>query len=131
MKNSAWNRLIRIGVAAGCGATLGMALLVPSPSNALFATPTTAPGKQVFVDSGCAQCHGIRGLGTGKGPSLHDVRKRMSNEQVYRQIQEGGKSMPPFGAALTSQQTKELVDFLLSKSAWKEPFPPPTPPPAN
>lgn len=130
MKDSAWNRLLRVCIAAGCVTSLGLALLVPSASRASPAA-STLQGKQIFVDSGCAQCHGSSGLGTDKGPPLHDVRKRMKDEQVHRQIQDGGKSMPPFGDALTGQQIDELVAFLSSKSAWKEPPPLATPPPAH
>jgi mono/diheme cytochrome c family protein len=75
-------------------------------------------GAALFTISGCPQCHGPEGLGTAKAPSLRDVRKRKTDDQVRLQIKEGGKIMPPFGEALTDQQIASLVEFLRSKHAW-------------
>jgi mono/diheme cytochrome c family protein len=86
----------------------------PAPSNLAEDGPT------LFTSSGCPQCHGPEGLGTEKAPSLRDVRKRKTEEQIRSQIKEGGKSMPPFGEALTDQQISALVEFLRSKDGWKK-----------
>ena len=94
------------------GAALGKNSLVAAQSNA------TAEGATLFTTSGCPQCHGPEGLGTVKAPSLRDVRKRKTDDQVRLQIKEGGKSMPPFGGALTDEQIASLVQFLRSKKAW-------------
>jgi len=75
-------------------------------------------GANLFTTSGCPQCHGPEGLGTVKAPSLRDVRKRKTDDEVRLQIKEGGKSMPPFGEALTDEQIASLVQFLRSKKAW-------------
>ena len=77
-------------------------------------------GPTLFTSSGCPQCHGSEGLGTLKAPSLRDVRQRKTEEQIRSQIKDGGKSMPPFGGALTDDQISALVEFLRSKDGWKK-----------
>jgi len=113
-------------VAAACCVTLALAAL---PGDTLPVAQASSPqqGPQVFVDSGCIQCHGADGAGTARAPSLRDARKRLTAEQMQRQIHDGGKSMPPFGDALTEVQIDQLVDFLRAKKAWKQPLPPPSP----
>jgi mono/diheme cytochrome c family protein len=127
------DRVLRtVVIAALCVVLTGWLLLLPSSAaHALAATPQTEvqTGAQQFVDSGCAQCHGAQGLGTAKGPTLRSVRRRLSAAQVRLQIKDGGKSMPPFEGALTEAQIAALTDFLRSKSAWREPMPPPSPAP--
>lgn len=81
---------------------------------------TTEDGRSLFTTSGCPQCHGLDGLGTQKAPSLRDVRKRKTEDQIRLQIKEGGKSMPPFGEALTDDQVSALVEFLRSKDGWNK-----------
>lgn len=84
--------------------------------------PSNLPedGPALFTRSGCPQCHGPEGLGTPKAPSLRDVRKRKTEEQIRSQIKDGGKSMPPFAQALTDDQISALVEFLRSKDGWKK-----------
>lgn len=86
----------------------------PAPSS------LTEDGPALFTNSGCPQCHGPEGLGTQKAPSLRDVHKRKTDEQIRSQIKDGGKSMPPFGEALTDNQISTLVEFLRSKNGWKK-----------
>lgn len=81
---------------------------------------TETDGSTLFAVSGCTQCHGATGLGTGKGPSLREVRRELTEEQMRLQIKEGGRTMPPFGEALTDPQIASLIKFLRSKNAWKE-----------
>ncbi len=111
----------RVCVIAGCVA-VGVVVLLPGPQTTVSAA-SSQEGATLFNETGCVQCHGPTGLGTAKGPSLRDVRKRLSAEQVHRQIKEGGQSMPPFGEALTEPQIDQLVEFLRSKKAWKQPLP--------
>jgi mono/diheme cytochrome c family protein len=73
-----------------------------------------ADGAELFASSGCTHCHGIAAEGTDKGPSLRDVRHTLSSRQVFAQIRDGGKNMPPFGSDLTDAQIKDLVRFLRS-----------------
>ncbi len=83
-------------------------------------------GAELFGKSGCTFCHGPAGMGTERAPSLRDVHKRLSAEQVQHQIHDGGQMMPPFGDALTEDEIANLVAFLRAKDAWKL-----VPPPAS
>ncbi len=80
-------------------------------------------GAAVFASAGCVRCHGPAGMGTDRGPSLREVRKRRSAAELQRQIKEGGQSMPAFGEVLTEAQITSLVEFLRSRNAWKKPLP--------
>ena len=51
------------------------------------------------------------------------MRKRLNAYQMQKQITDGGKSMPAFGDALSEAEIHQLVEFLRSKHAWKQPLP--------
>ena len=74
-------------------------------------------GSQFYDTQGCATCHAISGKGGTSGPSLSDVGKRLSKDQLTEKIQEirtGKSSMPALPSETTDQQVKDLVDFLAS-----------------
>ena len=74
-----------------------------------------ARGRQFYDTQGCAKCHAIGGKGGTSGPSLSDVGKRLSKEQLTEVMMRTGKSsMPPLPAGTTEQQVKDLIDFLVS-----------------
>lgn len=91
----------------------------------MFSTVTVTPaqahtsakkrGAALFASSGCGHCHGEMGEGTAKGPSLQNLRKNMKADAVAKQIKDGGKTMPPFGDALSDQQIQDLVKFLRAR----------------
>ena len=101
---------------ASSGALL-LAGAMPTRTVLAHQDPKPQPA-ELFASSGCTQCHGETGLGTAKGPSLRDVRKRLTAEQVHTQIKDGGKSMPPFADALDDAQITSLVEFLRAKKPW-------------
>lgn len=72
-------------------------------------------GAALFHESGCEHCHGADARGTDRGPDLSTVGKRLSREQIEKQIQNGGGSMPAFGEALQPDQIADLVAFLHDK----------------
>ncbi len=74
-----------------------------------------AAGAELFKEKGCEHCHGVDGVGTEKGPSLTTVGKRLKKDEIERQIQEGGKQMPPFGDVLNQDEMRKLVDYLAHK----------------
>ena len=80
-------------------------------------------GAVIFAGSGCAHCHGDAGQGTAKGPSLHDVRKKLNAAAMTKQIKDGGQSMPGFADSLDDAQTERLVKFLRGKHPAFEPPP--------
>ncbi len=77
-----------------------------------------SPGKQFYEAQGCDSCHAIAGKGGTAGPSLTDVGRRLSGEQIAQTVQSirAGKSssMPPLRPETTDQQIKDLIDFLLA-----------------
>ena len=83
-------------------------------------------GAVLFGTSGCTFCHGPAGMGTERAPSLRDVSRRLSDEQIRHQIHDGGQMMPPFGEALSGDEIAHLSAFLRAKDAWSlVPAPPP------
>ena len=77
---------------------------------------TTAAGRQFYDAQSCDTCHAIGGKGGNAGPSLSDVGKRLTRDQisqVLRALREGkSSSMPPLPAGATDRQIKELLDYL-------------------
>ncbi len=76
------------------------------------ATPLQRQGINVFQDKQCRNCHMIAGMGGQRGPALDEVATRLTEDQLYRQVLQGGGNMPAFGKALTPSETKALVSFL-------------------
>ncbi len=80
------------------------------------ASGSTTPGREFYEGQGCDTCHAIGGKGGNAGPSLSDVGKRLSREQISQILQtlrEGkSSSMPPLPAGATDRQIKELLDYL-------------------
>lgn len=88
-----------------------------SPGKAVHASSRgeRARAEVLFKDKGCEHCHGVEGVGTELGPSLSTVGKRLSKAQIEQQLKDGGKQMPAFGDALSQDEMKELVDYLVHK----------------
>jgi mono/diheme cytochrome c family protein len=78
---------------------------------------TVAAGRQFYDAQGCDTCHMIGGKGGAVGPSLSDVGKRLSKNQLTEVIQgmgKGNSSMAPLPPETTGQQIKDLIDFLVT-----------------
>ena len=90
----------------------------PDAQQAPAAPPTKERGAKLFAESGCTQCHGPQGNGTDKAPSIHEVRRRKTDEQIYLQIKEGKGAMPAFGDALSEDETRSIVAFLRAADGW-------------
>ena len=84
------------------------------PAAEAGASGTAGAGHQLYDKQGCAKCHAIAGKGGSSGPSLSDIGKRLSKQQLTEVIRKGKSSMPPLPAGTTVQQVKDLVDFLVS-----------------
>lgn len=82
-------------------------------------------GAVLFRDKGCAYCHGPAGMGTAKGPSLANLRKKLKAPQIAAQIEDGGQKMPSFRDSLTDDEVAKLVSYLRAKH---RPVPPPAQP---
>jgi ubiquinol-cytochrome c reductase cytochrome b subunit len=49
-----------------------------------------------------------------RGPALDSVASRMTEDQIIRQVLQGGGNMPAYGNALNPSETTALVHFLLT-----------------
>ena len=84
------------------------------PSLLLNRTPLERQGALVLQDKQCRNCHSIAGSGGQRGPALDDIASRMTEDQIIRQVLQGGGNMPAYGNALNPSETKALMRFLMT-----------------
>jgi quinoprotein glucose dehydrogenase len=60
----------------------------------------------------CAQCHGAKN--SPVGPSLTDVAKRLTREQMVKTIREGTGRMPGFATVLGDQVIDDLAEYFIT-----------------
>jgi ubiquinol-cytochrome c reductase cytochrome b subunit len=75
-------------------------------------TPLERQGAIVLQNKQCRNCHAIGGAGGLRGPSLDAIAARMTEDQMIRQVLQGGGNMPAYGNALNPSETTALVRFL-------------------
>ena len=75
-------------------------------------TPLERQGAVVFQAKQCRNCHSIGGLGGQRGPALDDVATRLTEDQLIRQVLQGGGNMPAYGKNLSPPEVNALVRFL-------------------
>jgi len=75
-------------------------------------SPIERQGAIVFQNKQCRNCHSVGGEGGQRGPELDAVATRMTQDQIVRQVLQGGGNMPAYGNALNADETTALVDFL-------------------
>lgn len=87
----------------------------PTPTQYLRGrTPLERQGALVLQEKQCRDCHSLGGLGGLRGPSLDSIAARMTEDQITRQVLQGGGNMPSYGNALNPAETTALVHFLLT-----------------
>jgi ubiquinol-cytochrome c reductase cytochrome b subunit len=69
-------------------------------------------GAVVFQAKQCRNCHSIGDVGGQRGPALDSVATRMTEDQIIRQVLQGGGNMPAYGKNLSSSEVTALVSFL-------------------
>ena len=69
-------------------------------------------GALVFQAKQCHNCHSLDGKGGMRGPSLDAVAVRLTQDQLIRQVIQGGGNMPAYGKNLSPPETTALVAFL-------------------
>ena len=69
-------------------------------------------GAVVFQGKQCRNCHSIGGFGGQRGPALDSVAVRLTEDQLIRQVLQGGGNMPAYGKNLSPAETTALVQFL-------------------
>jgi ubiquinol-cytochrome c reductase cytochrome b subunit len=86
---------------------------VPIPSEYLQGrTALERRGALVFQAKQCHNCHSLDGMGGKRGPALDRVALRLTQDQLIRQVIQGGGNMPAYGKNLSPAETTALVSFL-------------------
>jgi ubiquinol-cytochrome c reductase cytochrome b subunit len=75
-------------------------------------SPLERQGALVLQNKQCRNCHMLDGQGGQRGPALDSVATRLTQDQMIRQVLQGGGNMPAYGNALNPSETKALVQFL-------------------
>jgi ubiquinol-cytochrome c reductase cytochrome b subunit len=75
-------------------------------------TPLERQGALVLQSKQCRDCHQLGGLGGRRGPELDNVATKLTEDQIVRQVIQGGGNMPAYGNQLTPAQVTALVAFL-------------------
>jgi ubiquinol-cytochrome c reductase cytochrome b subunit len=84
-------------------------------------TPLERQGALVLQDKQCRDCHSVGGAGGLRGPALDGISTRMTQDQIIRQVLQGGGNMPAYGNALNPSETAALVSFLMTLNTENEP----------
>jgi len=85
------------------------------PVPARYIHGTTALERQgalVFQVKQCRNCHSLVNSGGKRGPALDSVAVRLTQDQLIRQVIQGGGNMPAYGDNLSPAETTALVAFL-------------------
>ncbi len=91
-------------IMAGCGGG-GEVTSTPTPVD------HTAAGKQLFIDKGCATCHGQNSEGTNIAPALAGHNK----EQVQSQVRRPLGSMPRSDRErISDDELEKIADYIVS-----------------
>jgi ubiquinol-cytochrome c reductase cytochrome b subunit len=69
-------------------------------------------GALVFQAKQCHNCHALGLDGGQRGPALDTVAVQLTQDQLIRQVIQGGGNMPAYGKNLSPAETTALVAFL-------------------
>jgi ubiquinol-cytochrome c reductase cytochrome b subunit len=85
----------------------------PIPANYLKGrTALERQGALVFQAKQCHNCHALGDVGGMRGPALDRVALQLTQDQLIRQVIQGGGNMPAYGKTLSPPETTALVAFL-------------------
>ncbi len=99
----------------------------PEPLNA----QTLQAAKAIYKEK-CVNCHGEAGKGDGPEAMMYDPApadlssahaREKTDGEIFYQITEGRKPMPPFKAQLTEEQRWQLVHYVRTFAGKVEPPP--------
>jgi ubiquinol-cytochrome c reductase cytochrome b subunit len=77
-------------------------------------SPLERQGALVLQNKQCRNCHSLGGVGGLRGPALDTIAARMTEDQLIRQVLQGGGNMPAYGDQLSPAETRALVSFLMT-----------------
>ena len=71
-------------------------------------------GRQLFLDTGCYNCHGFEAKGGGIAPDL--TVSKLDPQPMFRTIHDGraGTLMPSWGKQLNAEEIWKIVTYLRS-----------------
>ena len=85
----------------------------PIPANFLKGrTALERQGALVFQVKQCHNCHALGSVGGKRGPALDRVAVQLTEDQLIRQVIQGGGNMPAYGRNLNPAETTAVVAFL-------------------
>ncbi len=85
----------------------------PVPGKFLHGTTALQrQGALVFQVKQCRNCHSLGDSGGERGPALDSVAVRLTQDQLIRQVIQGGGNMPAYGKNLSPAEMTALVAFL-------------------
>jgi ubiquinol-cytochrome c reductase cytochrome b subunit len=86
---------------------------IPIPNDFLHnRTALERQGALVFQVKQCHNCHSLGNEGGKRGPALDAVALRLTQDQLIRQVIQGGGNMPAYAKNLSPAETTALVAFL-------------------
>lgn len=114
--------LLPVLLIVGTVGTLGVGAAEQAGSNDPKATtnpfagqPDAAKeGRQIFLQTGCYNCHGLEAKGGGIAPDL--TVSKLDSQQMFRTIHDGrpGTLMPSWGKELDSDKIWKVITYLRS-----------------
>ena len=104
--------LFLLGVAGVAGWVIGRETAPSAPPAGTINAAPADPGRQVFVDAGCASCHTLAAAGaTGiVGPNLDETQPDAAT--VTQVVRNGRGTMPAFGDLLDDRQIEQVAAFV-------------------
>lgn len=84
-------------------------------------TPLEMQGAVVLQSKQCRNCHSLGGEGGRRGPALDGVSTRLTQDQLIRQVLQGGGNMPAYGKNLTPAEVTAVVAFMQTLRPSREP----------
>jgi len=118
----AWAILTHLGNTAPWSPVMDAWSALPVPEKDLAGkTAVVRQGALVFQVKQCHNCHALAGEGGHRGPALDDVSTRLTKDQLFRQVLQGGGNMPAYGTNLSPPETTALVSFLETLHPANEP----------
>jgi ubiquinol-cytochrome c reductase cytochrome b subunit len=75
-------------------------------------SPLERQGALVLQNKQCRNCHALDGVGGQRGPALDDVATRLTQDELIRQVLQGGGNMPAYAKNLSPPEVTALVAFL-------------------
>jgi ubiquinol-cytochrome c reductase cytochrome b subunit len=109
----ALSTLTRLGGAAPWSPVMDAWSGVPIPTQYVKGrTALERQGALVFQNKQCHNCHALGSDGGKRGPALDSVAVSLTQDQLIRQVIQGGGNMPAYGRNLNPAETNALVAFL-------------------